>query len=164
VLDCVVIGANGLDVPAGRSLERAYLRPRGQPARNWGPSSAAAGATPGCPNALSLVAPPAVGPALLPNPFDPATGALLHVQFSLEGLECAWEARIFDLWGRHVRDLGGDALGPGPRDAAWDGRDDGGEAVAPGGYVVVVRRFAVDGGLLGSARCLAVVDAERGRP
>jgi hypothetical protein len=27
-----------------------------------------------------------------------------------------------------------------------------------------VRRFAVDGGLLGSARGLAVVDAERGRP
>jgi hypothetical protein len=75
-----------------------------------------------------------------------------------------WEARIFDLWGRHVRDLGGDALGPGARDAAWDGRDDGGETVAPGGYVVVVRRFAADGGLLGSARCLAVVDAERGRP
>jgi hypothetical protein len=164
VLDCVVIGGEGLDVPAGRSLERAYLRPRGQPARNWGPTSAAAGATPGCPNALSLVAPPAVGPALRPNPFDPATGALLHVQFSLEGPECAWEARIFDLWGRQVRDLGGDALGPGPRDAAWDGRDDGGEAVAPGGYVVVVRRFAADGGLLGSARGLAVVNAERGRP
>jgi flagellar hook assembly protein FlgD len=88
----------------------------------------------------------------------------MHVQFSLKGPECAWEGRIFDLWGRQVRDLGGDALGPGPRDAVWDGRDDDGEAVASGGYVVVVRRFAADGGLLGSARGLAVVDAERGRP
>ncbi|MHB8078662.1 MAG: lamin tail domain-containing protein [Candidatus Krumholzibacteriia bacterium] len=164
VLDCVVIGADGLAVPAGRSLERAWLRPRGHPARNWGPSSAAAGATPGCPNALSLAAPPAAAPALRPNPFVPAAGAVLHVQFALAGPECAWEARIFDLWGRHVRDLGGDALGPGARDAVWDGRDDDGEAVASGGYVVVVRRFAADGGLLGSARCLAVVDAERGRP
>ncbi len=162
VLDCAVIGADGLAVPAGRSLERAHLRPRGHPARNWGPSSAPAGATPGCPNALSLLAPSAAGPALRPNPFVPAVGALLHVQFTLDGPECAWEARIFDLWGRQVRDLGGDALGPGPRDAAWDGRDDAGELVAPGGYVVVVRRFAAGGGLLGSARCLAVVDAERG--
>jgi len=164
VIDCVTLGADGLDVPQGRSLERAWVRPRGLPARNWGPSSAAAGATPGCPNALSLQAPPAAGPALRPNPFVPATGAVLHVQFSLDGSERAWEARIFDLWGRHVRDLGGDALGPGPRDAAWDGRDDGGETVASGGYVVVVRRFAADGSLLGSARRLAVVAAEGGGP
>ncbi len=50
------------------------------------------------------------------------------------------EARVFDLSGRRVRDLGRTAEAPaGRRTQAWDGRDDDGEAVPAGLYFVRIR-------------------------
>mgnify|MGYP001060057141 CR=1 FL=1 len=160
VLDHAVLGADGTDVPLGRSLERIRLRPWGDPARNWGVSPAPAGATPACANALSLAAPAGAEATLAPNPFAPAMGMVQHLQFHLAQGDAGWDARVYDLWGRQVRDLGGDALGPGPRDVVWDGRDDRGRAVASGGFIVCVRRRGQDGGVQGAARLLAVVTAE----
>ncbi len=160
VLDHVTLGAGGAPLPVGRSLERAHARPRGDPARNWGVSPAPGGASPACANALSLTLAAAGATDLAPNPFAPAAGGVLHVQFALGAGEVGWDARVFDLWGRRVRDLGGDGLGEGPRDVMWDGRDDDGVVVAPGGYVVCVRRRDGAGRFLAVARRLAVVSAE----
>lgn len=157
VVDHVTFGADGAAVPAARSLERAWPVPRGDPARNWGPCGAPGGATPGCANSLSLPEPAGGGLLAAPNPFTPGRGGVLHVFFTLGGREAGWEARVFDLWGRRVRELGGDALGEGPRDVIWDGRDDGGDLVGMGAYILVVRTRTGDGAWLEPRRRLIAV-------
>lgn len=66
-----------------------------------------------------------------PNPFNPST------RISLEIPAGGAQARlaIFDAAGRHVRTLLDARLEGGPRDVAWDGRDDAGRAVGAGVYV-----------------------------
>jgi len=157
VVDHVTLGADGAAVPAARSLERAWPVPRGDPGRNWGPCGAPGGATPGCANSLSVPEPPGGGLLAAPNPFAPGRGDVLHVFFTLGGREAGWEARVFDLWGRCVRGLGGDALGEGPRDVIWDGRDDRGDLVGTGAYILVVRTRTGDGAWLEPRRRLIAV-------
>ncbi len=161
VLDHVTLGAGGAEVPAGRSLERIAVQPRGEAARNWGESTHPIGGTPACANSLALARPPASGLQLTPNPFHPGEGGgeILHLQFQLAPGARAWEVRLFDLWGRSVRDLGGDGLGPGPREILWDGLDDAGRLVPGGAYIVLLRIYAGDGSLLEGCKGLAVVSA-----
>ncbi len=159
VLDHVTFGAGGAPVPAGRSLERASPRPWGSEARNWGPAPAAAGSTPGCANSLARAGPPSAELSLLPNPFVPAAGGILHLLFTVRERQTGWDARVYDLWGRRVRDLGSDNLGPGPRDVVWDGTDDGGTRVGPGGYVVLVRSLGPGSRPGAACKRLAVVEA-----
>ena len=131
VLDYVTLGLGSGRAPAGRSLER-------QRDRRWRPATAPAGGTPGClPPVPVAVAPGEV--RLAPNPFtrDAGDGAVhVHLLVPLDAV--GYEVRLYDLWGRLVRDLGGDDLGPGGRDVVWDGCDEGGEALPAGGYVAVV--------------------------
>ena len=56
----------------------------------------------------------------------------LHVHLVVPDDAVGYELRLYDLWGRLVRDLGGDDLGPGPREAIWDGRDEDGDALPAG--------------------------------
>jgi hypothetical protein len=78
-----------------------------------------------------------------PNPFRASTRVSFRVPAGR-----AWEAVVFDLQGRRVRELGsGDAAGGaggGGRATtrSWDGRDDGGSPVAGGIYWVRVRTDA----------------------
>jgi hypothetical protein len=164
VLDHVTLGAGGAEVPAGRSLERIAVEPRGEAARNWGESTHPVGGTPACANSLALVRPPAAGLRLMPNPFHPGEvgGEVLHLQFQLAPGARAWEARLFDLWGRPVRELGGDDLGPGPREILWDGLDDEGRLVPGGAYIVLLRIYAGDGSLLEGCKGLAAVSTRSG--
>jgi flagellar hook assembly protein FlgD len=74
-----------------------------------------------------------------PNPFARNAGdGAVHVHLVVPAAAVGYELRIFDLWGRVVRDLGGDDLGPGPRETVWDGRDEAGHALPAGGYVAAV--------------------------
>jgi len=160
IVDHVVIGAQGLEVPAGRSLERAEVEPLGDPGRNWGVATAPTGSTPGCPNSLSGEgAPEREGLDLAPNPWTGGLDGMLAMvlNFRLAQGERGWDARVFDLWGRARRDLGGDELGPGPRRIHWDGFDDGGVPCGDGAYVVLLRRFDPSGRLLARQRALAVL-------
>ncbi len=162
VIDNVVLGAGDVDVPPGRSLERRTLVPLGLPAANWEVCKAALGGTPGCPN--SVAASQILSPALIlqPNPFDAGSSAggtntPLHVLFRVPTDQVGWDVRIFDLWGREVRDLGGDRLGPGARDLIWDGRNDQGQTVPPGGYIVLLRFFDAELRFSGGGKKLAIV-------
>ena len=160
VLDHVTLGAGGVDLPGGRSLERVAVVPRGASARNWGPATSPVGGTPACSNSLALGGKPPTSFTLRPNPIRPAVGGevgIMHILFSLPAGAQAWDARVFDLWGRKVRDLGGDALGPGPRDVLWDGRDDDGRLVVVGAYIVLLRTFDTADRLRGGQKQLAVV-------
>jgi len=76
-----------------------------------------------------------------PNPFNPTTA----IRFSLAG-ESPVELAVYDIAGRHVRQLVGATLAAGFHDAAWDGRDDRGVPVASGLYfyrLVTPERTAV---------------------
>jgi cytochrome c peroxidase len=65
---------------------------------------------------------------------NPAAGAVL-VSFAL-GSPAAVRLEVFDAAGRRVRRLAEPGAVPGLRTIAWDGRDEAGEAVARGVYLV----------------------------
>jgi len=64
-----------------------------------------------------------------PNPFNPVT----KVQFRLSQ-DAQMSLRVYDVHGRLVRTLINSYLAAGLRTVAWDGKDDGGRAVASGTY------------------------------
>ena len=150
VIDYVTLGLGSGRAPEGRSLER-------QRDRRWRPATAPAGGTPGClPPVPVTVVPGEV--RLVPNPFSRDTGdGAVHVHLLVPPDAVGYEVRFYDLWGRQVRDLGGDDLGPGTREAIWDGRDEGGEALPPGGYVAVVLWRQASGVTRLAARRLVVL-------
>lgn len=148
----------------GRSLERIAVKPGNRTAANWAPSTAPVGSTPGCPNSLYLAESGYAQLAVEPRVLDPDRGvSLLHVRFMVMSPATGPEVRIHDLWGGLVRDLGGDRLGPGPRDFLWDGRDDSGQFVSPGGYVVLVQLHTGEGRILDRCQVLAAVRQGGGR-
>jgi len=156
VADAVILGApGGPDVP-GRSLERTSREPVHPTGPPWAACTAGPGSTPGCPNAAALPAGDAGGSlALRPPVLDRAAGGV-HAVFTVAGLDRRWRLRVFDLWGRVVRDFGGDAVGAGPRDLLWDGRDDAGVPVPPGGYVFALETWSA-AGAVSCARVLCAV-------
>jgi hypothetical protein len=68
--------------------------------------------------------------AAAPNPFNPAT----TIRFGLGEPGGPVAIRIFDAGGRLVRALADEVLPPGLHAVVWDGRNDGGRAVASGVY------------------------------
>ncbi len=156
VRDHATLGARGTVVTRGRSLERRAGAAAGDPADLWGTCLAAAGATPGCRN--SLESPWQVSSAALaasPGTFI-AGGEGVSFTLNLTAPAAAWRLSVWDLWGRRVRDLGGDDLGAGRRHVAWDGRDDHGEVVPPGPYVAVLGGLDPDGSRCDRQRLLLV--------
>jgi hypothetical protein len=154
VLDHVTMGLGNGRVPVGRSYER-------QPDLAWRPSTAVIGSTPGC---LPPVAPPVAAGDLkiAPNPFSWREGdGALRIHLTVPDDAGGWSLRIFDLWGRLVRDLGGDDLGPGPRQVAWDASDEDGRSLSPGGYVAVLYWRRAAGSLTAATRRLVVIREAR---
>jgi hypothetical protein len=154
VLDHVTMGLGTGRVPTGRSYER-------QPDLSWRPSTAVIGSTPGC----LLPAAPAVAAGdlkLVPNPYSPREGdGALRIHLTVPAAMSGWTLRVYDLWGRLVRDLGGDELGPGPRLVTWDASDEAGRALAPGGYVALLFWRQSGGGLTTATRRLVVIRESR---
>lgn len=154
VLDHVTMGLGSGRVPSGRSYER-------QPDLSWRPSTATIGGTPGC-----LPPPVAVTAAgdlkLLPNPYSGLEGdGAVRIHLTVPQEASGWTLRVFDLWGRLVRDLGGDDLGPGQRSTTWDARDESGRSLAPGGYVAVLYWRHAGGSLSAATRRLLVIREAR---
>jgi hypothetical protein len=83
-------------------------------------SSAVAGAT--APHRLALG-------QNVPNPFNPVT----RIRF-LAPSEGRVEIRVYDVRGALVRTLFSETVAAGVKEITWDGRDDGGSAVASGIY------------------------------
>lgn len=169
VVDQVVLsqaGIMGLDpLPTNRSLERMDNCDPGPGSSNWSASTALSGSTPGCPNSVEVKSETTLSSLQVsPRCLDPAKGVTsVHLRFVLAEPAWGWEARIFDLWGALARDLGGDGFGPGPRDLLWDGRDDSGQLLPPGGYVVFLRTSGQAGQVLRREKALVVIGND-GRP
>lgn len=80
---------------------------------------------------------PAWGLTAWPNPFNPRTTVVLDLPAPARAV-----LDIYALDGTRVRRLLDEGLGAGRHAVAWDGRDDGGRAVAAGHYVA---RLLADG-------------------
>lgn len=122
---------------AGRSLERALVS-------DATPSvwiEAPRGASPGRANDTARQALPDAGLQARPNPFSPDGDGqedFLHVALRDAERAAMVEAEVFDLAGDRVRRLR--AAGSGAvRQWIWDGRDERGERVPAGAYVLVLR-------------------------
>jgi len=131
---------------AGVTLERvSHLLPS-RDASSWGSSAAADGGTPGASNSIAVAVRGSGGVSAEPSPFSPDEDgdddrSLIAVEVPVESV--AGSARIFDLAGRELRDLG--ALSRGRSRVIWDGRDAGGRIVPLGAYVVVASGRSRDG-------------------
>jgi hypothetical protein len=73
----------------------------------------------------------------VPNPFNPAT----DIRFNLPRAMSV-KLRLYDISGRLVRTLANGVHPAGPNTVRWNGRDDGGRAVASGTYYA---RLEADG-------------------
>jgi flagellar hook assembly protein FlgD len=71
-----------------------------------------------------------------PMPFDPATGSL-QIAFSLDSAGVVL-FRVFTLEGRRVRELSQGFAAAGNQILSWDGTNDAGQKVSPGGYVGLI--------------------------
>lgn len=92
--------------------------------------------------------PPAAAPRAVlgrarPNPFHPSTTIPFRLAQSAQV-----QIDVLDIGGRQVRQLLRQQSGPGEHSVVWDGRDDSGNAVAPGTYFY---RMSVDGRVLATA-------------
>ncbi len=154
VIDWLQLGASW-DIPAARSVERVNSEPIGDPSWNWRPSTAPACSTPGCSNSVS--GGPVVNSDVTAEP-NPVSDGVQHISFFVSPPAAGWQARIFNLSGRCVRELGGDQLGAGPRDIFWQGNDDNGKQLPSGGYVLLVQQVNNSNELLRSDKLLLAID------
>jgi Lamin Tail Domain len=144
----------------GRSLERIALRPSRATIANWTGSTAPAGSTPGCPNSVvgTGIVDGDQALEIVPRVLDAVSGAhTLHIRYQVPMTSAGGDVRIFDLWGGLVRDFGADRHGAGPRDLLWDGRNEDGQRVSAGAYVVLLLLRAVDGSVLERHKALVAV-------
>lgn len=74
-----------------------------------------------------------------PNPFSRSTAVTFRLPPDATG-----SIDVLDLGGRRIRTLRSGALGWGPIDATWDGRNDAGAVVAGGVYFIRLRSSAGD--------------------
>jgi len=87
-------------------------------------------------SAIATVAAPALTRLLAPFPDPCAKQTALTVEIAEQ--TAAYSLRIYDIYGRLVRDLGRGPALPGRYTSLWDLTDDGGARVAPGVYFSVL--------------------------
>jgi len=158
VIDHVTLGRGGAAVGTGRSLERSGRQPAGHVMTLWAPCTAAVGATPGCVNSLEAKA--TTGGSLVVTRLG--AGENILFSFDLFAKESSWRLEIYDLTGCRLRDLGGDALGPGPRRVVWDGRDDAGRPPPSEALVALLVVQGSDGARIRRHKSLVVTAAASG--
>lgn len=155
--------APSLDETKGTALERISPSGRAGAASNWTSSTNPAGGTPGQKNAVSL-APPEnasdTGLQIEPSPFSVERDGATRIQYTFDEVPNLIRARIFDARGRQVRTLEDARLTGRSGELVWEGRDDAGNRVRVGVYVVLVEAVQTDAGTVASFKEPVVV----GRP
>jgi hypothetical protein len=140
----------GLADPKGTALERLSPSGRANVAGNWTSSPSPNGGTPGAPNAASLpppeTAPAAAGLRIRPDPFSLERDGATRIQFSLDAVPGLVRVRIYDAQGRKVRTLEQARLAGRSGEVVWNGRDDAGNRVRIGPYVVLFEAVRAEGG------------------
>ncbi len=145
----------------GVSLERISLSSRADDPRNWSSSVNPDGGTPGRENSVaSSPVPASTGLDVTPSPFSPnRDGDRDHtvISYTLSSDRPSVRITIYDSRGWVVRRISDGELSARTGSAVWDGRDDNGETVPTGPYIV--RLSAVDAaeGIVESHKKVVVV-------
>jgi hypothetical protein len=136
--------------PTGTALERISPTASARAADNWTSSTAPDGGTPGSPNDVSLAppddAPEAPGLRIRPSPFSIARDGATRIQYTLENRPSLVRVRIYDARGRRVRSLEEARLAGRSGELVWNGRNDAGERVRIGPYVVLLEAVRPEAG------------------
>ncbi|MCP4727705.1 MAG: hypothetical protein GY863_21880 [bacterium] len=121
----------------GVSLERISNDSESNDSNNWGLSSDPTGSTPGKPNSLLFNEYNTAPIIFIENsPFSPDRGETAEIKISLPFQRSNITIRIFDRYGRPVRDLiGGEDRGSSFM-VTWDGRNNNGNLMGTGVYIV----------------------------
>ncbi|MFQ6615359.1 MAG: lamin tail domain-containing protein [Fidelibacterota bacterium] len=134
------------DLVRGRSLEKLHPSLESQVDRNWGPSVAPEGMTPGRENSIFLETLPSTGVITLnPNPFSPDGDRVedeMRISYRLPYTQAYVTALIFDSRGRPVRTVARNLAVGSQGVLTWDGATDRGRRARIGVYVLKV--VAVD--------------------
>ena len=138
-----------LDDASGVALERISPEGPSSEAGNWTSSLDPAGGTPGQPNSVFLLpgdTPPEPGLAISPSPFNAEIGT--QISYTLAADAALVRVRIFDGAGRLVRTLEDAALGGSTQTGTltWQGRDDDGQPLRIGIYIVFLEALDLNGG------------------
>jgi len=122
---------------SGLSWERIDMRP--DAGRSGWQLSATAGGTPGEPNSVQIQASRERARLEIgPDPFGESLDVVVH----LPAAQGVVTLRAYDAEGRMVRRLLTAEASTRRRDLTWDGRDDSGQPVLPGLYVLVLEASA----------------------
>ena len=131
----------------GLSLERVNPDlPTNDPS-NWGTSTAELGATPARRNSLHLETQPGGdGNSITfhPNPFSPDNDGFedrLAITYSLNEPDYLIRVRIFDRYGRHVRELANGKAAGTEGTLIWDGLNGKGNKLRVGFYIVLFEAY-----------------------
>lgn len=138
-----------LDDATGVSLERRVPALGPNDANNWSSSLDPLGGTPGAPNSIATDSGPApsdAGLSFSPDPFDAGAGQGTTISYVLEVPASLVRVRIYDGAGRLVRELEAARLSGATGSLVWDGRDDRGERLRIGPYVVLLEAVDTEGG------------------
>ncbi|PSQ90375.1 MAG: hypothetical protein BRD43_02235, partial [Bacteroidetes bacterium QS_4_64_154] len=153
--------APGLAETKGTALERISPTADADAADNWTSSTAPSGGTPGTPNDVSLAppddAPEAAGLRIQPDPFSIERDKATRIHYSLADVPNLVRARIYDARGRQVRTLEEARLAGRSGELVWDGRDDAGDRVRIGPYVVFFEAVRAKGGTITQLKETVVV-------
>jgi hypothetical protein len=151
-----------LENPQGTALVRISPSADVQSADNWTSSPAPAGGTPGAPNAVGLASPDAPDQKLTvaPSPFSIERDGATRIRYHLSGVPNLVRARIYDARGRKVRTLEDARLTGRTGELVWNGRDDAGDRVRIGVYVVLFEAIRAEEGTVARMKTPVVV----GRP
>lgn len=127
-----------LEETKGTALERISPTGNASSATNWTSSPNPQGGTPGQKNAASLAPPDEEadsGLTIKPSPFQ--LGSATRIRYTLDDVPNLVRARIFDARGREVRTLEDARLTGRTGELIWKGRNDNGNRVRIGVYVVL---------------------------
>ena len=146
---------------SGVSLERINPHLATQDSANWSSCTDYAGSTPGRANSiLTTAAPSALTLNVSPNPFSPDEDGyddFALFQINLPMITAAVQMKIYDLRGRLVRHLLNNRPVGSHYETIWNGRDDRGESVRTGLYIVFLQALRADQGILLEAKSTVVV-------
>ena len=155
--------APALEETKGTALAR--ISPGGRPdvPSNWTSSTDPTGGTPGRKNAVGLTPPEnasGTGLQIKPSPFSVERDGASRIRYTLDEIPNLVRVRIFDARGREVRTLEDARLTGRTGELIWKGRDDAGNQVRVGVYVVLFEAVQTDAGTVATFKEPVVV----GRP
>ncbi|PSQ79124.1 MAG: hypothetical protein BRD33_01030, partial [Bacteroidetes bacterium QH_6_63_17] len=152
--------APGLAETKGTALERISPTGDAEAAENWTSSTDSSGGTPGAPNAVSLLpsdeAPETTSLRIEPDPFSIEQDGATRIRYTFDDVPNLVRVRIYDARGREVWSEEARLTGRSG-EIVWDGRNDAGERVRIGPYVVLVEAVRAEAGTVTQLKKTVVV-------